>query len=118
MTETTISDEARYVRRRFWRKARATVGRVPFIERAVAAYYAALDPATPPHVKAALLAALAYFVLPADAIPDFVAALGYSDDAALLLGTLRLFAPYVADRHFQRAGEWFREPTDGRRHCP
>jgi uncharacterized membrane protein YkvA (DUF1232 family) len=102
-----------YVRRRFWPKVRSTLGRVPFLDQAIAAYYAALDPITPPRVKAVLIGALAYFVLPADAIPDIIAALGYTDDAAVLLAVVRIFAPYITDAHRERAEAFLGRTDDG-----
>ena len=62
-------DEAR-VRAGFWDKARRVAGRLPFAEDLLAAYYCAFDRERRLHVKAALFGALAYFVLPSDAIPD------------------------------------------------
>ncbi|GAB4359191.1 MAG: hypothetical protein Kow00114_11930 [Kiloniellaceae bacterium] len=91
-------NEAR-VERGFWTKLRRGVGRVPFLEDAVSAYFCAFDPATPRPVKAMLLAALAYFVVPADMIPDFVAGLGFTDDATVLFATLRLVAGNITPRH-------------------
>jgi len=96
-------DHERVVRDGFWAKVRATAGRVPFLDRAVAAYYAALDPATPARVKAVLLAALAYFVLSIDVIPDFIVALGYTDDATVLAAAIRMLAPHITDAHRARA---------------
>ncbi len=87
------------VERGFWNKVRRTLGRVPFVEEAVAAYFCALDRDTPFQVKAILMGALAYFVIPADMIPDFIAVLGFTDDAAVLYAALRTVAPYVRDRH-------------------
>ena len=40
-------------------------------------------------VKAALIGALAYFVLPFDAMPDVMPMLGFADDAAVLATALR-----------------------------
>ncbi len=91
------------VRRRFWDKIRRTLGRIPFTEQAIAAFYSATDRKTPPHVKAMLFAALAYFVLPIDMIPDFIAALGFTDDATVILATISALAPYVTEAHHQRA---------------
>jgi uncharacterized membrane protein YkvA (DUF1232 family) len=68
-----MSDE-RIVQDGFWQKARKTLGRVPFSEDAVAAFYCATDAATPMPVRATLFGALAYFVLPIDAIPDMARA--------------------------------------------
>jgi uncharacterized membrane protein YkvA (DUF1232 family) len=98
--------QERLVRNRFWEKVRKTLGRVPFIDRALAAYYAAVDPATPTHAKAVLFAALAYFVMPADMIPDFIAGLGYTDDAAVLLAVVQTLAPYIGEAHLARAREF------------
>ena len=78
-------DEER-VRRGFWRKAKRVAARLPFAEDLLAAYYCAFDRATPLQVKAALIGALAYFVLPFDCVPDFLPLLGFTDDAAVLVG--------------------------------
>jgi uncharacterized membrane protein YkvA (DUF1232 family) len=98
--------QERLVRNRFWDKVRETLGRVPFLDRALAAYYAAIDPATPSHVKAILFAALAYFVMPADMIPDFIAGFGYSDDAAVLLAVMRTLSPHIGEAHIARARDF------------
>ena len=77
------TDEA-LVNEGFWDKLRKTLGRVPFIEDALAAYYCATDGKTPLYVKAVLMGALAYFIVPIDVIPDFIPGLGFTDDAAIL----------------------------------
>jgi uncharacterized membrane protein YkvA (DUF1232 family) len=68
------------VQREFWPKFRRVARRLPFAEELLAAYFCAVDRRTPLHVKAVLMGALAYFVMPTDLIPDFVAGLGYTDD--------------------------------------
>ncbi len=106
--------QERLVRNRFWEKVRKTLGRVPFIDRALAVYYAAVDPATPTHAKAVLFAALAYFVMPADIIPDFIAGLGYTDAAAVLLAVVQTLAPYICEAHLARAREFIDgKPPEG-----
>src|SRR5207247_5682282 len=87
------------VRRGFWRKARKVAARLPFAEDLLAAWYCAFDRDTPTHVKAALLGALAYFVLPFDAIPDILPILGFADDAAVLATALRLVAGHMKPEH-------------------
>jgi len=94
------------VRTGFWAKVRATLGRVPFLEQAISAFYCASDPATPLHVKAVVFGALAYFVMPFDALPDVVALLGYTDDAALLFAAIRTVSAYVTDEHRAKARAW------------
>ena len=93
------------VERGFWTKVRRTLGRVPFVEAAVAAYFCALDRDTPLQVKAILMGALAYFVIPTDMIPDFIAVLGFTDDAAVFYAALRTVAPHIKDQHRDRAHE-------------
>lgn len=96
--EAYARDRAR-LRAGFWRKVRGTLGRVPFLEDAVAGYYCLLDPATPRRVKAVVAAALAYFVVPTDMIPDFIAGLGFGDDATVLYAALSSVAAHVTDSH-------------------
>jgi uncharacterized membrane protein YkvA (DUF1232 family) len=87
------------VRRDFWRKARRVAARLPFAEDLLAAYYCAFDQTTPAHVKAALVGALAYFVLPFDFMPDVLPLLGFTDDAAILLTALRMVAGHLRPEH-------------------
>ncbi len=87
----------------FWATVRKTLGRVPFVEEAVAAYYCAIDRDTPLQVKAIIMGALAYFVLPTDMIPDFIAAMGFVDDAAVFYAALRVVAPHITYDHHAKA---------------
>jgi len=100
----TAEDEAK-VRRGFWKKLRRTAAGIPFAQDATAAYYAALDRRTPLKVRATLLAALAYFVLPTDAVPDIFPMLGFTDDAAVLMTALRLISSEVNPQHHAAARE-------------
>ena len=69
-------------------------------------YFAVLDPKTPVWVKATAGAALAYFILPLDAIPDFIPILGFSDDAGVLAAALSAVSAHVTNEHRARAREW------------
>ena len=90
-------------KREFWAKARRVARKLPFAEDLLAAYYCAFDKATPFQVKTALLGALAYFVLPADAMPDVLPLLGYGDDALVLVTALKLVSGHVRDEHREAA---------------
>ena len=94
------------VRRNFWHKARRTLGRVPFTEDAVAAFYCASDSATPLPIRATLFGALAYFVLPFDAIPDLLLGLGLTDDAAILVAAFPAARMHITEDHRVRARAW------------
>ena len=87
------------VRRDFWRKAARVAAKLPFAEDLLAAYYCAVDETTPFRVRAALIGALAYFVLPFDFVPDVLPLLGFTDDAAILLTALRMVAGHLRPEH-------------------
>lgn len=102
--------DGRRLARDLWRKLKGAAAHVPFAEDAAAVYYCALDRTTPVRVRAAILGALAYFVLPADALPDFMPVLGFTDDAAVLAATLQLVAAYVRPEHREAARRALRDP--------
>lgn len=103
------------VRTGFWQKARKTMGRVPFSEDAVAAFYCATDSATPLPIRATLFGALAYFVLPIDAIPDFMLGLGFTDDAAIIVAALTAAKVHITDAHRKMARAWLLKEQAARR---
>jgi uncharacterized membrane protein YkvA (DUF1232 family) len=57
------------------------------------------------------MAALGYFILPTDIIPDLVVAFGFTDDIAVLLYALSQVAdhitPEVKEKASKKLGEWF-----------
>jgi uncharacterized membrane protein YkvA (DUF1232 family) len=83
--------------------ARRSGWRLVPAEDLLSAYYCAFDRNTPIQVKAALLGALAYFVLPVDLVPDILPVLGYADDAAVLATALRLVASHIRPEHREAA---------------
>ena len=91
------------VRRRFWIKLKRVASKLPFIEDLLAAYYCAFDRETPRHVQAALLGAIAYFILPFDFVPDMLPVLGFTDDAAVLATAIRLVAAHITNDHREAA---------------
>lgn len=93
------------VREKFWRTAKKAARQVPFMEEVVAGYYCALDKKTPLRAKGILLGAFAYFVLPADSIPDFVFGLGFTDDIAVLTAALTAVRAHVTPAHRLAAKE-------------
>ena len=91
--------EIEEVREGFWPKIRRFAARIPFAEDALAAYYCAFDRETPAQVRITLVAALAYFVLPVDALPDILPMLGFVDDASVLAGAIAAVAGSIEERH-------------------
>jgi len=98
-----LERERAYVRRGFWAKLRRYAAALPFAEDLLAAYYCAFDRTTPRHVQAALIGALAYFILPFDVIPDMLPVLGYTDDAAVLATAIKLVSSHIRPEHREAA---------------
>ncbi|MEX0343433.1 MAG: YkvA family protein [Rhizobiaceae bacterium] len=101
------------VRTKLWRTARRAARQVPFMDEVIAGYFCALDPQTPTRVKGVLLAALAYFVLPLDSIPDFLLGFGFTDDVAVLTAALTAIRSHITDAHRDAARTALEEKKDG-----
>jgi len=98
-----LAEDRESVRKRFWAKFKHVAARLPFAEDLLSAYYCAFDLRTPRHVQAALLGAIAYFILPFDFIPDMLPVLGFTDDAAVLATAIRLVAAHITVEHREAA---------------
>lgn len=103
LDDDALAREKPRLRRSFWPKFRRFAARLPFAEDLLAAYFCAFDRNTPRHVQAALIGALAYFVLPFDFIPDMLPLVGFTDDAAVLATAIKLVASHITPRHREAA---------------
>jgi uncharacterized membrane protein YkvA (DUF1232 family) len=103
LTPSVMRVNERKVARGFWPKIRKVAAKVPFASEALAVWYCARDDATPMAAKGMMFAALAYFVLPTDAVPDFIAGLGYTDDAAVFAAMLAIVGRHLKPRHREAA---------------
>lgn len=86
-------------RRRLVPKLLRVAGRIPFADDLAAAYYCAIDAETPLKAKLVLFAALGYFVMPIDALPDLVTGLGFTDDATVLATALGIVGTHIREPH-------------------
>ena len=91
------------VRREFWSKLQTFASHIPFSEDIAAAYFCATDKNTPLKVRGTLLAALAYFILPMDMVPDILAAIGFTDDLAVFTAAMTMVSTHVTDEHRKKA---------------
>ncbi len=98
------------VRERFWPKLLKTLGVIPFSEDIAAAFYCAVDPLTPTRVKVVLMGAVAYFVLPADLVPDLLLGIGFTDDATVLATALGVVGAHIKPRHRHSARQRLGKP--------
>ena len=104
-SEDKQKEQAERVRAKFWQTLKRGARHIPFVEDLVAAYYCALDPKTPMRVRGILLAALAYFIMPIDVIPDFFVLLGFSDDVAIIGAAIAAIRGHITDAHYAAARE-------------
>ncbi|MEL7108429.1 MAG: YkvA family protein [Pseudomonadota bacterium] len=86
-------------RRKLIPKLLRVAGRIPFADDLAAAYYCAIDAETPIKAKLVLFAALGYFVMPVDALPDLVTGLGFTDDATVLATALGIVGAHIREPH-------------------
>ena len=82
---------------------RRSAGAVPFSDDVLAMWYCALDRGTPSKVRASIIGALAYLVVPTDAIPDFLVGLGFSDNVTVLTAVVALVASHIKPEHREQA---------------
>lgn len=102
-TPAAIAANERRVKAGFWRKFARFAGRLPFAEDVVAAYYCAVDSGTPLRVRAILLAALAYFIMPVDVVPDVILGFGFTDDATVIATAIGLAYRHITEDHRRSA---------------
>lgn len=100
------------VARGFWPKFRKVAAKVPFASEALSVWYCARDPETPTAAKGMMLAGLAYFVLPMDAVPDVLAVVGFTDDAAVFGAMLALVGKNLKPRHRRAAEAYLRQMAE------
>ena len=99
LVPSVIAVNEQRVAKGFWPKMRRVAARVPFAKEVLAVWHCARDEETPLAAKGMMLAALAYFVMPVDVIPDFIAGLGYTDDAAVFAALVAVLGRNLKARH-------------------
>lgn len=101
--EDTQKRQEETVKAKFWPTMKRAFRRIPFARDVVAAFFCATDSQTPLRVRGILLAAIGYFVMPVDAVPDVFALIGFTDDIAVLTGALALINNHIKERHYEAA---------------
>jgi len=97
----------------FWKKVKKVAKKIgrPLLHKSLILYYVGADPKTPKWAKGTVAAALGYFIWPLDAIPDFVPAVGYGDDAVAIAAALAAIAMCITKEHRSKATlklrDWF-----------
>ncbi len=70
---------------------------------ALEAFEMLLDPLTPTQARISLIAALTYFIMPIDLVPDFVPMAGFSDDLVALTAVISLWSNHITPEIRNRA---------------
>jgi uncharacterized membrane protein YkvA (DUF1232 family) len=99
LVPATVRVNEERVSRGFLPKIRKVAAKIPFAADALSVWWCARDPTTPVAAKGMMMAALAYFVLPTDVIPDMLPALGLTDDAAVIAAVIAIVGKNLKPRH-------------------
>lgn len=100
-------DQAR-VEGNFWPKFKRVCARVPGAADILALYYYMASGMAPVKHKLAIVATLAYFIMPIDAIPDFLGPLGYTDDVAAAMGLIAFIGSGIMAPYRRHARKWLK----------
>ena len=88
----------------------------PLIEKALYLFYAVQHPKTPAWARRVIYGALAYLVLPTDAIPDVLPAVGFTDDLTVIAAALATVSYYITPEIKQQAqgklAKWFQNTNE------
>lgn len=97
----------------FWKKIKSysrSAG-LQVVHAALLLYYLMQSRSVPVKAKAVIAAALGYFILPFDLIPDIALMAGFTDDLAVLMFALSQVSRYITDDVIQsartRLQQWF-----------
>jgi uncharacterized membrane protein YkvA (DUF1232 family) len=103
LVPATVRVNEERVREGFLPKIRKVAAKIPFAADALSVWWAARDPETPMAAKGMMLAGLAYFVLPTDALPDILPVIGFTDDAAVIAALVAILGKTLKPRHKEAA---------------
>lgn len=112
LVPATVRVNEERVERGFLPKIRKVAAKVPFAADALSVWWCARDPETPAAAKGMMLAALAYFVLPTDALPDILPVIGFTDDAAVFAALMAILGRTLKPRHKDAAKAFLRRLAD------
>ena len=105
--DTAPQYERHYEEGAFWKKLRHVAALLgsKLLYPALQLYYVLQSKDVPVKVKTLIVGALGYLILPADLVPDFIPALGFTDDLTALMVALRTVNKYITPDINARAKE-------------
>jgi len=88
-SEEDVEEDIEFVDENLWSKLEKGGKRISFARDIVALYNFMKDPLVRWHRKAIVVAALIYFIVPLDSIPDLTPFFGYLDDLGVITALLK-----------------------------
>jgi uncharacterized membrane protein YkvA (DUF1232 family) len=88
-SEEDLKEDEEYVDENLWAKLEKDGKKISFARDIVALYNFMKDPLVRWHRKAIVIAALIYFIMPIDTIPDLTPFFGYLDDLGVITALLK-----------------------------
>ena len=117
-TETVSKSQKYYSEEKFWGKLKKFAKKAGYsvVYAVLLLYYTMQKPEVPIKVKAIIMGALGYFILPLDLIPDIAIGIGYTDDLGALGIALVQVAMYIdndiKDQAKAKLVDWFGDHVD------
>ncbi len=95
--QTAPQYERHYDENSFWKKVRHVASQVgaKVLYPTLQLYFLLQSKDVPVKAKTLIIGALGYLILPADLVPDFIPALGFTDDLTALMVALRTLNKYL-----------------------
>lgn len=112
MKKTDSEMERHYSEQRFWSKLKSSASKAGklAVQHSLELYYALNESETPTWAKSVIIGALGYFILPADAVPDMMPGIGFTDDIGVLAAALAAvelhITPEVKEKARERLDQW------------
>jgi uncharacterized membrane protein YkvA (DUF1232 family) len=88
-SEEEVKEKIEYVEENLWTKLENTGKRISFAKDIIALYKYMKDPFVKWYRKGIVVAALIYFIIPIDTIPDLTPLFGYLDDLGVITALLK-----------------------------
>ncbi|HLU23369.1 MAG TPA: YkvA family protein [Bacillaceae bacterium] len=116
--QTTTEDmDKHYSDTKFLNKLKKTGGKLA--EKAIYAslvlFYALQSPEVPKKSRMLILGALGYFIFPVDLLPDFLPAVGFTDDAFIIIAAFGKLIGAINEETKEKARKrmekWFGKPN-------
>jgi uncharacterized membrane protein YkvA (DUF1232 family) len=113
-----MTEEKHYSEQKLWHKVKRVAKKAgtSVIYAVLLLFYVLQKPEVPKKVKAVIIGALGYFIVPLDLIPDIAAGLGYTDDLGVLVSALVTASMYIDDEIKEQARlklqSWFGDNID------